>query len=229
MEVAQPRIGMEDVEHGVPAHELAAGAVRWGKRGFDVVMALALLLLLAPLLGLVALAIKLHDGGPVLFRQPRLGLGGRTFRIAKFRTMVVDAEDRLSSNPDLYARYVDNGFKLDLSDDLRVSRLGRFLRASSLDELPQLVNVLRGDMSLVGPRPIVHPELHQYSDRGAAGAYLAVRPGLTGLWQVSGRNRLGYDDRIQLDLAYVADQSPATDLKILLRTPVAVLRRDGVR
>jgi exopolysaccharide production protein ExoY len=228
MEVAQPRIGMEDVEHGVPAHELAADALRWGKRCFDVVAALVLLLLLAPLLALVALAVKLHDGGPVLFRQQRLGQGGRSFRIAKFRTMVVDAEAHLRANPDLYARYVDNGFKLPLSDDLRVSRLGRFLRASSLDELPQLVNVLRGDMSLVGPRPIVQPELRQYTDRGAAGAYLAVRPGLTGLWQVSGRNRLGYDDRIKLDLAYLVDASPTTDLKILLRTPLAVLRRDGV-
>ena len=228
MEAAHPRLATNDVEHHTTSAHLASDAVRWGKRCFDVVVAGGLLLVLAPLLLVVALAVKLQDGGPVLFRQDRLGLGGRPFRINKFRTMVVDAEARLQANPDLYARYVSNDFKLDLADDVRVSRIGRFLRASSLDELPQLLNVLRGDMSLVGPRPIVQPELRQYSERGAAGAYLAARPGVTGLWQVSGRNRLGYDDRVQLDLAYLADASPATDLKILLRTPLAVLRRDGV-
>lgn len=228
MEAARPRRRIEDTEHHVPTHHLASDAARWTKRGLDVTLSLALLVLLAPVLLLVALAVKLHDGGPVLFRQQRVGFGGRTFLIAKFRTMVVDAEARLQDNPDLYARYVVNNFKLDMRDDVRVNRLGRFLRSSSLDELPQLVNVLRGDMSLVGPRPIVERELCQYRDRGAAGAYLTARPGLTGLWQVSGRNRLGYDDRIQLDLAYLADSSLSTDLKILVRTPLAVLRRDGV-
>jgi lipopolysaccharide/colanic/teichoic acid biosynthesis glycosyltransferase len=225
MEVVQPRFGMDEHEHH--DHHLASEAARWSKRSFDVTVSLVLLVLALPLLLVVALAVKLHDGGPVLFRQARIGRGGRLFRINKFRTMVVDAEVRLRDNPDLHARYVLNGFKLDLGDDARISRLGRFLRASSLDELPQLINVLRGDMSLVGPRPIVQPELHQYTERGAALAYLNSRPGLTGLWQVSGRNRLGYDDRVQLDLVYLASSSLANDVKILLRTPLAVLRRDG--
>jgi len=201
---------------------------RRAKRGFDAVAALALLILLTPLLLLIALAVKLEDGGPVLFRQDRLGRGGDMFRIAKFRSMAVDAEARLRANPDLYIRYVRNDFKLDLAEDVRITRLGRFLRASSLDELPQLLNVLLGDMSLVGPRPIVLAELVQYSQRGAAQAYLSVRPGLTGPWQVGGRSSLGYDDRVQLDLTYVADISIGTDLRILLRTPIVVLRRDGI-
>lgn len=226
MELAQSTLGIDDSEHDY--HGAWVGAARWGKRCFDITVAAVLLVLLAPLFLLIGLAVKLHDGGPVLFRQSRLGQGGRQFRIAKFRTMVTDAEARLRANPDLYARYVSNDFKLDLAEDVRVSRLGRFLRASSLDEVPQLLNVLRGDMSLVGPRPIVQPELIEYTTRGAAAAYLAGRPGLTGLWQISGRNRLGYDDRVRLDVVYLASASPGSDLKILLRTPLAVLRRDGV-
>lgn len=223
MEAAHAGLALDEGQHVT-----LISAARWTKRCFDVTVATILLLVLAPLLLLVALAVKLHDGGPVLFRQHRLGRGGRQFRIAKFRTMVVDAEARLLANPDLYARYINNDFKLDLTEDVRVSRLGRFLRASSLDELPQLLNVFCGHMSLVGPRPIVQLELQEYTSRGAAQAYLNTRPGLTGLWQVSGRNRLGYDARVRLDLMYVATSSLANDVKILLRTPAAVLRRDGV-
>jgi exopolysaccharide production protein ExoY len=226
MEAAQARLGIEEGQ--LHEHHLAADAARWTKRGFDVVVVLVSLVLLAPLLLVVALAVKLHDGGPILFRQARLGRNGEIFRIMKFRTMVVDAEARLQANEELYDRYVRNGFKLDLADDVRISRLGRFLRASSLDELPQLLNVLLGDMSLVGPRPIVQPELIHYTSRGAERAYLRSRPGVTGLWQVSGRNRLGYDERIQLDLVYLASSSLANDVRILCRTPLAVLRRDGV-
>lgn len=224
---------MEFVQPGTGANEFEPHAVAWvgharrGKRILDFVLGLGLVVGLAPLWVVVALAVKAQDGGPVFFRQTRLGRGGRHFRIIKFRTMVVDAEARLHANPDLHARYVANDFKLGLKDDVRISRLGRFLRASSLDELPQLLNVIRGDMSLVGPRPIVHPELCQYTDRGAGDAYLHTRPGLTGLWQVSGRNRLGYNDRVRLDLDYMTTASPLTDLRILLRTPFAVLRRDG--
>jgi lipopolysaccharide/colanic/teichoic acid biosynthesis glycosyltransferase len=208
--------------------ELASLAGRLSKRSLDLTVATLSLLVLLPLLALIALAVKLHDGGPVLFRQARIGKGGQPFRIAKFRTMVVDAESRLRENPELYARYLGNGCKLDLAEDVRVSRLGRFLRASSLDELPQLLNVLRGDMSLVGPRPIVEVELREYAERGAASAYLSTRPGVTGLWQVSGRNRLGYDDRVKLDVVYLSSASLGHDVRILFRTPLAVLRRDGV-
>jgi len=229
MEIVHTRQGTYEDEPDLSVSRPSAAAwTRWAKRAFDVTVAAISLVVLAPLFLLVALAVKLHDGGPVLFRQTRLGRGGRHFRIAKFRTMVVDAEARLEANADLHARYMGNGFKLNLADDVRISRLGRFLRASSLDELPQLLNVLRGDMSLVGPRPIVQPELCHYTSRGAAEAYLKARPGVTGLWQVSGRNRLGYDDRVQLDLVYLASSSLANDVRILLRTPLAVLRRDGV-
>lgn len=226
MEATQPRLGLDEAEIRDPfALPRAAG---WTKRAFDVVVAAVSLVLLTPLLLVIALAVKLDDGGPALFLQPRVGRGGRRFRIVKFRTMVVGAEAHLRADPALYDRYVRNSCKLDLADDPRVSRLGRFLRASSLDEIPQLLNVLQGDMSLVGPRPIVEVELRQYQDRGAVAAYLNARPGVTGLWQVSGRNRLGYQERVQLDLVYLSSPSLANDVRILLRTPMAVFRRDGV-
>jgi len=227
LEAVQPRLVTDkarDLGHSFGLADASKGS----KRCFDLVVAGLLLMLLMPVFVLIGLAVKLHDGGPVLFRQARVGRGGRQFRIAKFRTMVVDAEVRLEANPDLYARYLGNDFKLDLAEDVRVSRLGRFLRASSLDELPQLLNILRGEMSLVGPRPVVQLELSEYTSRNAAVAYINARPGLTGLWQVSGRNRLGYDDRIHLDLVYLSSLSLIKDVMILLRTPLAVLRRDGV-
>jgi exopolysaccharide production protein ExoY len=197
------------------------------KRPFDVVTALGALVVLAPLLILVALAVTLSDGGPVLFRQTRLGRDGRRFQIAKFRTMATDAEARLEADPELHARYVANCFKLHPTEDPRIGRLGRFLRASSLDELPQLFNVISGEMSMVGPRPIVEKEIREYEERGAASSYLAATPGITGLWQVSGRSNLCYSQRIDLDVAYMADCSLANDLRILARTPLAVLQRSG--
>ncbi len=222
MQVSQPLLATDNDHH---VHADLEGAARWGKRCFDAVVAAFLIALLAPLFLGVALAVKLHDGGPVLFRQTRLGRGGRHFRIAKFRTMVIDAEARLLVDPELFARYVRNDFKLDLVEDVRVNRLGRFLRASSLDELPQLLNVLRGDMSLVGPRPVVPEEIGGYGH--LAYSYLGVRPGITGMWQVPGRSHVRFPERAELDRRYYEGRSLILDLKILLRTPVVVLRADG--
>ncbi len=196
------------------------------KRTLDVIVAAGLIVAALPLFCLLALVGRL-EGGPVFFTQRRLGQGGRIIHVRKFRSMAPDAEDRLHSDPELFDRYVANGFKLPSDEDPRLSRWGRFLRASSLDELPQLVSVLRGDMSMVGPRPIVEPELVEYTSRGAGEAFLAARPGLTGLWQVSGRSNLSYDQRVDLDLHYLEHQNLLTDLEIVARTVVVVLRRSG--
>jgi lipopolysaccharide/colanic/teichoic acid biosynthesis glycosyltransferase len=196
------------------------------KRSLDVVLATTLLLLALPVLAVLAVLVKL-DGGPALFCQRRVGRRGGLFGMYKLRSMAPCAEERLRANPELYERYVSNGFKLPADEDPRITRLGRFLRASSLDELPQLINVVRGDMSLVGPRPIVAPELVEYQTRGAEAAYLSARPGLTGLWQVSGRSLVGYDERVQMDAQYLREANLRTDLSILVRTVGAVIRRHG--
>lgn len=196
------------------------------KRILDVVVASGLLVLGLPLFVVVALVVKL-DGGPVFFRQRRLGASGRLFELIKFRSMAVDAEDRLHADAHLYGTYIANGFKLPADQDPRLSRWGRFLRSSSLDELPQLFCVLKGDMSMVGPRPIVERELVEYTNRGAEDAYLSARPGLTGRWQVSGRSRTGYDQRVDFDLAYLREHSVAKDVRIILKTVLVVLRRIG--
>jgi len=190
------------------------------------VLAAGLIVAAFPLFCLVALVVRV-EGGPVFFTQRRLGQGGRIIHVRKFRSMAPDAEDRLHSDPELFDRYVANGFKLPSDEDPRLSRWGRLLRSSSLDELPQLLSVLRGDMSMVGPRPIVEPELVEYTSRGAHDAFLAARPGLTGLWQVSGRSSLSYDQRVELDLRYLDHPSLLADLKIVARTALVVLRRSG--
>ena len=196
------------------------------KRTLDVVCALTLLLLTAPLLAVITLLVR-RDGGPALFRQRRIGRGGDCFPVLKFRSMAVDAEERLRRDPALYRRYLANDFKLPADEDPRTTRLGCFLRSSSLDELPQLFNVLRGEMSMVGPRPIVEDELREYTSREAEDAYLCARPGLTGIWQATGRSTVGYETRVALDIAYVAEPSIWTDVKLLLLTVVAVIRRSG--
>lgn len=212
-------------ELGLTAPATALSIPAW-KRGLDIVVSLGLLVAASPLFVVLAVALRL-EGGPILFRQRRLGQGGRIITICKFRSMAPDAEDRLRADPELFDRYVANGFKLPSDQDPRMSRFGRFLRSSSLDELPQLVSVLVGDMSMVGPRPIVEPELVEYTSRGAHAAFLSARPGLTGLWQVSGRSNLAYDQRVDLDLRYLGRQTPLTDTKIVIKTALVVLRRVG--
>lgn len=190
-------------------------------RLLDVVVASCALLFFLPSLLLIALAVRLQDGGPSLFRQTRVGQGGQPFHCLKFRSMTMDAEARL---PDLIdANWIA---RRKLRHDPRVTPLGRLLRLSSLDELPQLLNVLGGHMSLVGPRPIVPDEAVLYGRRFAA--YCAVRPGLTGLWQVSGRNDVSYSRRVAMDVWLVRNLTLMTYLAILARTLPAVLRREGV-
>lgn len=215
--------------HGWPLIELEMPRLHLAqiilKRTVDVALSAFGILLLSPLLAALAVAVKVDSPGPVFFRQKRLGLGGKPFTIFKFRSMRADAERILEQNEDLQQRYRENGFKLPESEDPRVSRLGAFLRKTSLDELPQLFNVLKGDMSLVGPRPIVVPELENYGE--GASTFLAVRPGVTGRWQINGRSEVGYPQRALLDIEYIREWSLGSDLGILMRTVPAVLNRNG--
>lgn len=207
----------------IPA-PLSAG--RGHKRLLDIAASGVAIVLLSPVLAAVALTIKLSDGGPVLFRHRRVGLGGRTFDCLKFRTMNVDAELRLKEHllaDPLAAEEWETTRKL--KKDPRLTAIGSSLRRSSIDELPQLINVLRGDMSLVGPRPVVAEELAHYG-RDAA-HYLSVRPGLTGAWQVSGRNDVSYAERVRLDTEYCTTWSLAKDLQIMLLTIPALFSGRG--
>jgi lipopolysaccharide/colanic/teichoic acid biosynthesis glycosyltransferase len=197
------------------------------KRALDLAGALAGLIMFLPVMLAIALLIRLDSPGPALFRQVRRGHGGRPFRVLKFRTMVVDAPQRLGNLE--ASNESAGGVLFKLRDDPRVTRLGRLLRRSSLDELPQLINVLKGEMSLVGPRPLQLRDcdrLREVDPRGYA-RRLQVLPGLTGPWQVSGRSELGYERMVRLDLDYVANRSLVRDLWILGKTIVVVLRRGG--
>jgi lipopolysaccharide/colanic/teichoic acid biosynthesis glycosyltransferase len=196
------------------------------KRSLDIVGAAVGLLVLAPAIIAVWTVVAIEGRRSPLFFQTRVGRGGRPIRVCKFRSMHRDAEQRLHEDESLYRRYVDNGFKLPEAEDPRITRLGRFLRKSSLDELPQFWCVLRGDMSLVGPRPVLPNELeHLYGDRSHY--YLAIKPGLTGLWQVNGRSTVRHGDRAELDFRYLETWSLAGDIRIVLATVPAVLGRHG--
>jgi lipopolysaccharide/colanic/teichoic acid biosynthesis glycosyltransferase len=176
-------------------------------RALDVVVSGAGLALTSPLIGLAALAIKLEDGGPVFYRQARVGRDGEDFELFKLRTMVVGAEG------------LGAGWAVD-QGDLRITRVGRLLRRTSIDELPQLWNIVRGEMSLIGPRPTLRYQVERYTERQRR--RLSIRPGLTGWAQIHGRATLSWDERIELDVWYVDHRSPRVDLKILLRTPAAL-------
>lgn len=213
---------VEPVQSCTPAVQPAQPS----RRFLDISFALILLVMLAPLLAIVALLVAATSPGPVIFAHRRLGMNGSTFPCLKFRTMRSDAESVLAailaSNPALREEW-DNGHKL--ANDPRITPIGRFLRATSLDELPQLINVLRGDMTLVGPRPIVREELTFYGRYALY--YLSVRPGLTGLWQISGRSMTTYRRRVAADVYYVRSRSFMLDTKILLGTVPAVLSAEG--
>jgi exopolysaccharide biosynthesis polyprenyl glycosylphosphotransferase len=224
-DIAGPRIHMRPVA-GLPLLHVeqpqAGEAGGLPKRLFDVVFASLALLVFSPLLLAVAAIVKLQDGGPVFFRQSRVGREGTPFGMIKFRSMVIDAESRLD---DLRALNEFDDVLFKMKEDPRITRVGRFLRRYSVDELPQLFNVIRGEMSLVGPRPPLPSEV----DRYAVDVHrrLLVRPGLTGLWQVSGRSGLSWDESVRLDLYYVDNWSMLSDLVIIAKTVRAVLGSAG--
>ncbi|MCE6959244.1 sugar transferase [Cereibacter sphaeroides] len=197
-----------------------------GKRLLDIALSIAMAPFFAAAL-IPVLALAASDGASPVFSQQRVGKNGRTFRVLKVRTMVSDAEARLAehlaADP---AAALEWKVSRKLRRDPRITRFGRFLRSTSLDELPQIWNVLRGDMSWVGPRPVVADELANYGPFAAV--YLSLRPGITGPWQVSGRNAETYEDRVAMDVRYAADYSPAMDMKIILKTVLVVIRKTGL-
>jgi len=224
-DVAGPRIHTRPIA-GLPLIHVESPEFSGGRKalkGFvDRAVATFALFLVAPIFLGLAIAIKLDSKGPVFFRQKRVGRHGREFRVFKFRSMVVDADSMQAS---LSGHNETDGLMFKMRRDPRVTRIGRVLRKWSLDELPQLVNVFIGDMSLVGPRPPLPTEVAWYDDDVAR--RLLVKPGITGLWQVSGRSDLSWEDGIRLDLYYVENWSLATDLTILWKTVFAVIRSRG--
>jgi exopolysaccharide biosynthesis polyprenyl glycosylphosphotransferase len=225
VDTAGDRITVRPVD-GLPMmhieHPRLIGGRRLVKSMFDLSVAALLLVLLSPVFLAIALIIKLDTGGPVFFRQVRVGRGGEMFRMYKFRTMHVDAEQRVAA---MRQSNEFAGVLFKMRDDPRTTRSGRLLRRHSLDELPQLINVLMGEMSLVGPRPPLPSEVEQYPQDMRR--RLVVRPGMTGLWQVSGRSDLSWEDSIRLDLRYVENWSLTVDLVILMRTALVVMRGSG--
>jgi len=206
---------------GFPVQHVGYAAA---KRAMDVAVSVALLALFAPIMLISALLVKLTSKGPVLFRQVRVGRGGRLFWCYKFRSMFTDAEER---KLELLHLNEMSGPVFKIKDDPRITPIGRFIRKFSIDEMPQLFNILKGDMTLVGPRPPLPSEVSQYSQyqRGR----LAVVPGLTCIWQVSGRNQISFERWVELDLLYIETMSFWTDVKILAQTIPAVLRADGAQ
>lgn len=217
--------------HGSPANEFASPSVSQPlggrlKRCIDVTIGVVALLALWPLFFIIMAALRLTESGPLFFGHQRIGFRGQGFACIKFRTMVPDAEqilkEYLQNHPELEEEWA---LTHKLRNDPRVTSLGRFLRETSLDELPQLWNVIRGDMSIVGPRPIVLAEVLRYTD--SFFYYAAARPGITGLWQVMGRSNCSYEERVRYDVSYVRDWSLARDMSIFLKTIIVVLSRRG--
>ena len=226
------RVQAVDVERQATRSVMAMPGVRasrrWWRDGLKAAVerpvALILLAALSPVLIAIAAAIAVTTGRPVVYRRRVIGYGGVEFDALKFRTMVVGAESVLERDENLRKAFAVNW---KLFDDPRVTRTGRVLRKYSLDELPQLINVLRGEMSLIGPRMISPPELSRYEGLGLGPKLVSVKPGLTGLWQVSGRQRVSYERRVELDMHYIDNCSLSMDLSILLRTLPVVLKAEG--
>ncbi len=217
-----PLVGLPEDSFSLRRRASLRGAAR---RAFDVLAAIVLGLVFLPLMLGIALLLR-NEGGPVIYRHRRIGRDGTTFECLKFRSMVSDAERKLREllerHPELKEEWLRDH---KLRDDPRITALGRFLRRTSFDELPQIWNVLRGDMSLVGPRPIVHEEMMRYGR--FLPFYLSVKPGITGLWQVTGRNDTDYRRRVVIDVYYVRNRSAILDVYILLKTTGVILRGGG--
>ncbi|MCS5723241.1 sugar transferase [Herbiconiux sp. CPCC 203407] len=217
----RPVAGLPLIHVETPRYD---GTKRFAKRTFDVIAAGVGILLLSPILALIAMVVRLSTPGPVLFRQSRIGYKGEQFNMLKFRSMVVDAEERLQALTSDTGE-IGNSVLFKMREDPRVTPVGRFLRRFSLDELPQLFNVFMGSMSLIGPRPPLQKEVDLYETH--VHRRFLVKPGITGLWQVSGRSNLSWEDSVRLDLYYVENWSLTGDVVILWRTLKAVLARDG--
>lgn len=199
---------------------------QFSKRFLDISVAFLGLIVFSPVFLVVSLFYLFGDNkGPVFYQQRRIGLHGNEFGIYKFRSMVVGAEEKLYADKELYAKFVANGYKLNTEEDPRITKFGAFIRKTSIDELPQFFNILIGDMSIIGPRPVVARELQEYGTR--VDDFLSVKPGAMGLWQASGRSDIQYPERAELELSYVDNASLWYDFKILFMTVFAIFRGSG--
>lgn len=196
------------------------------KRLTDIVLSLLALIGFSPVFLGVWIANRFGDNkGPLFFKQTRIGKNGKPFKMYKFRSMIVNADEILHSNIELYEKYVENNYKLEPDEDPRITKLGRWLRRTSIDEIPQFINILKGDMSIVGPRPVVKEELKEYGDR--VDKLLSVKPGAMGLWQASGRSNIGYPERCDLELSYVDHASYWYDVKIMFKNIISIFKNTG--
>lgn len=185
------------------------------KRFTDIVLSIIALIVLSPVFFIVACIYKFNttDEGPLFYKQIRVGKNGRNFGMYKFRSMVVNAEVKLKQDPNLYQKYVKNNYKLPPEEDPRITKIGKWLRKTSVDEIPQFINILKGDMSLVGPRPVIEEELKEYKD---VNKLLSVKPGAMGLWQARGRSEIGYPQRAEIEMEYIEHAGLLMDLKIMM-------------
>ena len=198
----------------------------FAKRFLDISTALFALVIFSPIFLVISLFYLFGDNkGPVFYQQRRIGQNHEEFGIYKFRSMVVNAEEKLYADKDLYAKFVENGYKLPTEEDPRITKFGAFIRKTSLDELPQFINILIGNMSIIGPRPVVERELVEYGDR--VDEFLSVKPGAMGLWQASGRSDIQYPERADLEISYVEHADLWFDFKILFMTVLAIFKGDG--
>ncbi len=195
------------------------------KRVFDIVVSFSAMILLLPLFVLIGILIKIDSKGPIFFLHKRIGKNGKQIKIYKFRTMVHNAEELMDRfSPEQRKKFEEN-YKLD--DDFRITKIGNILRKTSLDELPQLLNILKGEMSIVGPRPLVEKELEKYGNHKEK--FLSVTPGLTGNWACNGRSNIEYPERIKLELDYVDNCSLWLDIKIIIKTAISVFKKEGAK
>lgn len=195
------------------------------KRILDCILATIALIILSPIYLIIAIAVKIDSNGPVFFKHTRIGKNGKIIKIYKYRTMVANAEELIKKfTPEQMKEYKEN-FKLE--NDPRITKVGKFLRKTSLDELPQLLNIIQGDLALIGPRPVVKSELEKYGEN--TGKFLSVTPGLTGNWAASGRSNTTYEERMKMELWYVDHISFITDVKIFFKTIIAVIKKEGAK
>lgn len=196
------------------------------KRFFDIVLSAIAIVCFSPIFLVIFILSRFGENkGPLFYKQERIGWHGRPFKIYKFRSMVVNADQILENTPEMYAKYVANNYKLEPEEDPRITGLGRWLRKTSVDEIPQFLNILQGDMSIIGPRPVVKEELEEYGNR--VDKFLSVKPGAMGLWQSSGRSNIPYPERCDVELAYVDRASLHYDFEIMLKNIVSIFKRDG--
>ena len=195
------------------------------KRVIDVILASVALILLSPLFAIIAIAIKIDSKGPVFFAHKRIGKNGKIIKLYKFRSMVINAEELIKSfTPEQMREYKEN---YKLTNDPRITKVGKFLRKTSLDELPQLINIINGDLSIIGPRPVVADELEKYGVN--KDKFLSVTPGLTGYWAANGRSNTTYEQRMEMELYYIDNLSLKMDIKVFFKTILLVLKKEGAR